>query len=99
MFRHVAMFRWTADATEQAKAAAVAGLAGLPAEIGAIREYRFGPDAGLAETNWDFAIVADFDDEAGYLTYRDHESHQRLLANVLRPVISERAAVQYTFDA
>lgn len=98
MFRHVAMFRWSADATQEAKAAASAGLSELPAKIDTIRRYEHGPDAGLADTNWDYAIVADFDDVDGYLTYRDHQVHRELLANVLQQIIAERAAVQYSLD-
>lgn len=99
MFRHVVMFRWTPDATDEAKAAAAAGLAELPDEIDTLRRYHFGPDGGLADGNWDFVVVADFDDEAGYLTYRDHDTHQALIAESLRPIIADRAAVQYVVDA
>lgn len=98
VFRHVVMFRWTPETTDAAKAAVSLGLAALPEQIDTLRDYRFGPDAGLAEGNWDFAIVADFDDEAGYFTYRDHEAHPALIVDVLRPIIAARAAVQHTVD-
>ena len=95
MFRHVVMFRWTPDTSAASKAAVVSGLAALPAEIAAIRGYRFGPDAGLGEGNWDFVVVADFADADGYGLYRDHEAHQALIAERIRPIVAERAAVQY----
>lgn len=95
MFRHVVMFRWTADAGDEAKAAVTAGLGQLPGAIDTIRAYRFGPDAGLAEGNFDYAVVADFDDEAGYLVYRDHHAHQQLIADHIAPIVAERAAVQH----
>jgi len=98
MFRHVVVFRWTAEATEEERAAVAVGLTALRERIDTLRGYRFGPDAGLADDNWDFAVVADFDDEAGYLVYRDDEAHQALIVDVLRPIISARAAVQYTVD-
>ena len=43
-------------------------------------------------------MVADFDDEAGYLTYRDHPDHQRFIAELITGKVSERAAVQYRTD-
>ena len=46
MFRHVVMFRWTADTTPADVSAIVEGLGGLPAAIAEIRDYRFGHDAG-----------------------------------------------------
>ena len=98
MFRHVVMFRWNPEAGDAEQAAVVTGLAGLPAAIEPIRAYRFGPDAGLAPDNWDFVVVADFDDEAGYLVYRDHPAHQAVIADAIKPAISARAAVQYVTD-
>lgn len=95
MFRHVVMFRWTPDASAEDKALVASGLAGLPAAIETIRAYRFGPDAGLAEGNWDFVLVADFDDVEGYAVYRDHAKHQMLITTCIRPIVAERAALQY----
>ncbi len=98
MFRHVVMFQLKPEATDAERVAISSGLAALPAAIDAIRAYRFGPDAGLAPDNWDFVVVADFDDEAGYLVYRDHPAHQAVIADAIKPAISARAAVQYSAD-
>jgi hypothetical protein len=95
MFRHVVMFRWTPDASAESKAELASGLAEMPAAIDTIRSYRFGPDAGLAEGNWDFVVVADFTDVDGYVVYREHEAHQALIATLIRPIVAERAAVQH----
>ena len=95
MFRHVVMFRWTAEASAEAKAAVASGLAELPGLIETVRGYEFGPDAGLAEGNWDFVVVADFDDVDGYIVYRDHSAHQALITESIRPILAERAAMQF----
>lgn len=95
MFRHVVMFRWVDGATDDDKAAVSAQLAALPALVGTIREYRFGPDAGVNDGNCDFAVVADFDDVDGYLAYRDHPEHRRVLRDHIAPILAERHAVQY----
>ena len=92
------MFQWTAEATGDAKAGAARALTELGQQIDVVRAYRFGPDAGLADANWDFVVVADFDDEAGYLTYRDHPTHQALITEVLAPIVAQRAGVQYHHD-
>lgn len=92
------MFRWKPEATDAAKGAAADALTALGQQVPTVREYRFGTDAGLADGNWDFVVVADFDDEAGYLTYRDHPDHRALVADVLQPLIAERAGVQYRLD-
>jgi hypothetical protein len=95
MFRHVALFTWTPEATGEQREAVTTGLSALPGLIGTVRDYRVGPDAGLAEGNFDFAVVADFDDAAGFVAYRDHPAHQAVLAERIRPILASRAAVQY----
>ncbi|WP_214413345.1 Dabb family protein [Sphaerisporangium fuscum] len=97
MFRHVVLFSWVAGATEEQKAAVEAGLKELPAAIPEIRRYEIGGDAGINPGNYEFAVVADFDSEADYLVYRDHPVHRAVIADVIRPILANRAAVQYTF--
>ena len=95
MLRHVVMFRWTAETTVDDVAVAIATLRELPALIPALRGYHVGPDVGITPGNWDYVVVAELDDADGYAQYRDHPAHQAAIASVLRPMIAERAAVQY----
>jgi hypothetical protein len=95
MFRHVALFTWTEDATEAQKHALAGELRKLPSVIDAIRLYHVGPDAGLNPGNFDFAVVAEFDDANGYLAYRDHPIHREIVENYVNPIVTRRAAVQY----
>ncbi len=94
MFRHVALFRWSAPVDDATRASVEAALGALPHAIGTVRAYAFGPDAGVNTGNFDFAVVADFDDRESYVVYRDHPAHQRVLEEVLAPLVTERAAVQ-----
>src|SRR5262245_28034355 len=95
MFRHVVLFTWTEDATEAQKHALSGELRKLPSMIDAIRLYHVGPDAGLNPSNFDFAVVADFDDADGYLAYRDHPVHREIVEKYVNPIVTRRAAVQY----
>lgn len=72
-----------------------AALAGLPSVIPELRDYRFGADAGVADGNWDFAVVADVDDANAWRAYFDHPAHQKVLVELLRPLLAERAAIQF----
>ncbi len=94
MFRHVVMFRWTPDATAEAKASVASRLAELPDAIATVRGYHVGADAGLVDGNWDFVVIAEFDDADGYLTYRDHATHRAVIAEAILPIVAERAAIQ-----
>ncbi len=97
MFRHVALYRWTETATPDQQRGVYDALLTLPALIPELRAYRFGADAGLVDGNWDFAVVADFDDPDGWRAYMANADHQRVIAEHIRGVIGERAAVQYEY--
>ncbi|MFN7950130.1 MAG: Dabb family protein [bacterium] len=97
MFRHVILLRFRDDTTEAARRALHEALAGLPAAIPEIRSYRFGDDALRIGGNWDFALVAEFDSVDGYQAYRTHPAHLAVIESYIKPILKERAAVQ--FDA
>lgn len=96
MFRHVVMFRWREDATSEQRQAVSDNLATLPDSIPELRAYRYGADAGVKPGNYDFAVVADFDDRRDYETYRDHPAHRAIIDAHITPIVADRAAVQYT---
>ena len=95
MFRHVVMFRWNEEVTDDQVLAAGRALDGLPALVPTIRDYRHGGDAGVNSGNFDYVVVADFDDVDGYLAYRDHPDHLALIADHIAGRVTDRAAVQY----
>jgi Stress responsive A/B Barrel Domain len=96
MIRHVVLFTWTEDATAEQKAAVATELRRLPSAIPQLRAYTVGADAGINEGNYDFAVVADFDNVDDYLLYRDHPQHQAVIAEHIKPIIASRAAAQLT---
>ena len=95
MIRHVVLFRFREDADAAQRRAVHEAIATLPEATGVIDVYAIGSDLGLAEGNFDFAVVGDFADQAAYEAYRDDPEHRRIIAEVIRPAISDRAAVQY----
>lgn len=94
-FRHVALFRWREDATDQQKRTLEDRLNELPGLIPELRAYAIGDDAGLKPGNFDFAVVADFAHQDAYVVYRDHPAHREVIDECVTPIVAERAAVQY----
>ena len=95
MIRHVVLFTWTDSMTAELQRQFTAELTAFaPAQPG-VRAYHAGPDAGLVEGNFDFAVVGDFDDAASYLAYRDNAVHQDIIGRFSKPNIKSRASVQY----
>jgi hypothetical protein len=95
VLRHIAMFRFVPDTTADQVRHLAEGLRQLPGQIPEIRSYEVGPDAGLREGNWEFAVVADFDNVDDWRTYVDHAAHQQAIAELISPVVSERTSIQY----
>jgi hypothetical protein len=96
--RHLVLFTWNPDVEPAHVQGFSDALAQLPDKIPEIREFQFGPDAGINEGNFGFAVTAVFDDEQGYRTYRDHPAHQAVIAEFTVGRVSHRAAVQLHID-
>jgi hypothetical protein len=94
MLRHLVLMAFSDEATPEQRAAVAPALRALPPVVPSIRSYWVGEDAGLAEGNWDLAVVADFDDEDGWRSYTGHPEHVKVLTEVIRPILARRAAVQ-----
>ena len=97
MLRHVVLFRFKPDTTEAARQALRKGLAAIPSTISEVRAYVYGDDLQMVSGNFDFAVVADFDDRHDFQTYAGHPKHQQLITDLIRPVVAERVAVQFEY--
>jgi hypothetical protein len=96
--RHMVTFEWVEGIHPGHVDAVSAALAALPGVIPEIRSYQFGPDLGLNDGNSHYGVTALFDDEAGYLVYRDHPEHRRFIAEHIAGKVASRAAVQINVD-
>jgi len=96
MIRHVVMFRWNEGVDQAHVAATTVAFDRLPGLIAQIRSYAYGPDLGVAPTNFDYAVTGEFDSIDDFLAYRDHQDHQALVQTFIAPHVGERVAVQFT---
>ncbi len=97
MIRHTVLFSWKPEATQEQKQQAATEVAKLPSMVPSVRAFASGPDAGLVQGNFDFAVTADFDDEAGFFAYRDDPGHRDMVQRHIMPIAAQRAAVQFEF--
>jgi hypothetical protein len=101
MFRHVVLFKWNPGTSPETVKEVVDGLNACGRALAVTRSYTCGPDVktsgglGGAEDRFDFAIVADFDDEDGWRVYDQDPEHNRLRAELIRPLIASRMTVQF----
>ena len=97
--RHVAMFRFVDGVTDAQVQALADGLDGMPGAVGTMLDYRHGPDAGINEGTYDYAVVGDFATPADYRAYVDHPDHLALRRDLLEPILAERAVIQFELAA
>jgi len=97
MIRHTVLFRWIPEAAPEEKERVATQLAKLPSMVASVRAFASGPDAGLAQGNFDFAVTADFDDVPGFIAYRDDPGHREIVTRFVTPILAQRVAVQFEF--
>ncbi len=93
MLRHCALFTWNPDVTDETMAAIKAGLDRL-ATLDCVAAYTHGPDAGLREGNFDYAVIGDFETVEAFQEYSSEEGHRALIKDLIIPNISGRAGIQ-----
>ncbi len=92
--RHVVVFRFHPGTTPEQLEALRAELAAFGPSLEEVLTYDVGADLGVNATSWDFGVSATFADVDGYVAYRDHPEHQRIIAELVAPITAERASVQ-----
>ena len=98
MLRHVAMFKWREDTTEDQKVAARDALAALKKQVPSVVEYTVGFDIRRNPNNWDMVLVADFQDQDGLESYFAHpvmNAASDLVASVTQKEITARVQFLY----
>ncbi len=96
-FRHVVMFQFADHVDDEHVEKVRAGLSALPSQIEQIRSYVHGRDVGISEGNFDYVVVADFDNVNDFIVYRDHPQHQLLIQELIKDHVANRSAVQYQY--
>lgn len=93
MLRQVRMNRWRDDAPPERIEAAIAALAELPGRIPELRGWYAAPSRE-GDDDFDFVVVADFDDEAAYARYLRHPEHVRVVSELVRPLLATTVRIR-----
>ena len=94
MIRHVAVFRFVPEFTEEERQHWMSLLRALPAQIPELRRISVGEDVLRGPASHELAIVADFDDLTGLEAYTRHPAHDEVL-RISAPVKASLATVDF----
>lgn len=94
--RHIVMFRFKAETTEEERAAFLAMLRGLPLRIPEIIDFEAGRDVMRLSRSFDLALVASYADLSALDRYTKHEAHLPVIERS-RQICEQVASVDYEF--
>jgi hypothetical protein len=95
VIRHIVLLTFVESATDAQVQAVEDALSKLPSRLPEVKKYVIGRDLKLNDANATFAVAADFDSVADYVTYRDDPEHKRIIAELISPILAGRTAAQY----
>lgn len=96
LLRHVVMFKFKEDATQEQIGEIEQAFAALPSQIDTIHDFEWGTNnspEGL-EKGFTHCFLVTFRDEEGRTAYLPHEAHQAFVAK-LRPILDDVLVVDY----
>ena len=100
MVRHIVMFKLKEFDTPEAKEAKMqeikVALEALIDKIDVLRMIRLDFNVNPAET-WDIILTTELDSLADVNTYANHPEHVAVAKNIIGPVKTDRACVDYEY--
>jgi hypothetical protein len=96
MLRHVVLFKFKDDASQDQVKAVTDAFAALPAKIDAIKDFEWGTDVSVEKKSEGFThcFVVTFADEKGREIYLPHPAHQEFV-KLVGPVLDKVLVVDY----
>jgi len=94
MLRHIVMFNWKPEVTEEQINAVAKGFAHLAEVIDVVLEMKFGKNLAIMDGCFDYAMSADFESADDWMTYRNHPEHIKFATN-FASLASETARIQF----
>lgn len=94
MIKHIALFTFTDETTEEDILAMENALAGLPSAIAEIKSYSVGRDLGLSGETYDYAVIGEFDSPQTFASYASDPAHIRVLDMYVKPFLEDAVRIQ-----
>lgn len=95
MIKHIVLLTWQEGVSQAQIDAVTSAFQELGKEIPEVLNYSFGQDAGIYRGNANYALIAEFRNEADLKAYVVHPSHQALLSTVTGPILKSFQSIQF----
>ena len=97
MIEHIVLFRWTDEASQEAKDKVIAELRSLKSKIPGIIDLSCGANFSDRAKGYTHGLVVRFADRAALQAYGPHPEHQRIVQNLIKPIAADILALDYEF--
>lgn len=98
MLKHIVFWKFKEEAEGLSKQENMdkvrAALLALDGVVPTLRSAEVGQDVLHSPASYDMCLICTFEDMPGFITYRDHPEHQKVLA-YLGKVIEDRKVIDY----
>ena len=105
MFRHLAILKFKAEASEDARKRFIDNFPNMAKSIPQIKSWSIGRDAGVGgeshvkaggyPPNYDAGLQLDFESPQTYRQYAESPIHQAFFKEFVGPILAERVVVQF----
>jgi hypothetical protein len=93
-FRHIVLMTWKRELSADELARVGDALDQLGAQSPDVRQISHGADAGVRPGGASYALIADFDDPAGWQAYSAHPAHD-VVREVMRDLVATQSVAQF----
>ncbi|NRB39239.1 MAG: Dabb family protein [Pseudomonadales bacterium] len=94
MIKHIVLLKWNKVLNAEELKRLNSGFSALAEKIEEIQSYQYGPDLNFYRGNADYALIAEFVDQAALDRYVKHDLHQRFLSELAGPLLASFMSVQ-----
>lgn len=98
MIKHILLFRFTEDSSDEQRQSMLDELATFPAQYPAMRSWTMGENRSSRDDRFSHGFVVEFETEEQLVDYLATETHERFVRERFRPIIQERAIFSYVFS-
>ena len=97
MIKHIVLLNWKEGTTQDQIDKISNGFELLKEQIPEIKNYQFGPDAGIYKGNAHYSLIAEFENEEAFKRYVVNKKHQAFLNDVAGPILESFQSTQFVF--
>lgn len=95
MVEHIVLFKWKETTTPEEIEAVMEGLKGLKSKIPGIVDLSCGKNFTDRSKGFEYGLVVRFRDREALDAYQPHPEHQKVVQNLIQPILAGILAVDY----